>query len=70
MSVDVTVREFLAHNTDKTMTEAHRVWWLVDRPNLFKIPTTPPDCWPSRHALAAGISINMILSSPGAAISK
>ena len=70
MSVDVTVREFLAHNTDKTMTEAHRLWWLVDRPQPVQDPHHTAGLLAITARLAEGISINMILSSPGPASSK
>ncbi|HET7013308.1 MAG TPA: transaldolase [Streptosporangiaceae bacterium] len=52
----------LAKDTARTIAEARRLWWLVDRPNLFiKIPATL-ECLPAITAcLAEGISINVTL---------
>ncbi len=39
--VSIEVDPRLAHDTEQTIAEAHRLWRLVDRPNLFiKIPAT------------------------------
>lgn len=49
VSIDVDLRA--AHDTEKTVAKAHRLRWLVDRPNPFiKIPATTAGCRPSRSA--------------------
>ena len=46
--VSIEVDPRLAHDTEKTIAEAGRLWRLVDRPNLFiKIPATHGR--PARH---------------------
>jgi transaldolase len=52
----------LAYQTEATVAEAHILWWLVDRPNLFiKIPATEPGLAAITETLAAGISVNVTL---------
>jgi transaldolase len=59
-SIEVDPR--LAHDTERTVSEARRLWWLVDRPNLFiKIPATPAGLPAITACLAEGISVNVTL---------
>jgi len=60
--VSIEVSPNLAHDTDGTLAEAHRLWALVDRPNLMvKIPATPEGIPAIRQAIAAGINVNITL---------
>jgi transaldolase len=60
--VSIEVGPWLAHDTEKTGSEAHRLWRLVDRPNLMvKIPATPAGIPAIRDCLAEGININATL---------
>jgi transaldolase len=60
--VSIEVDPRIAHDTDRTTSEARGLWWLVDRPNLFiKIPATVPGLPAITATLAAGISVNVTL---------
>ncbi len=60
--VSIEVDPRLAHVTDKSIEEAHGLWELVDRENLFiKIPATLEGLPAITAALAAGISVNVTL---------
>jgi transaldolase len=60
--VSIEVDPRLAHDTEKTVVEARRLWWMVDRPNLFvKIPATTGGLPAITRCLAEGISINVTL---------
>jgi transaldolase len=60
--VSIEVDPMLAHDTDRTVAEAHLLWWLVDRPNLFiKIPATVQGLPAISQCLAEGISVNVTL---------
>jgi transaldolase len=60
--VSLEVSPTLAHNTEGTLTEAKRLWALVDRPNLMiKIPATREGIPAIRAAIAAGINVNVTL---------
>src|SRR3954464_121824 len=60
--VSIEVDPMLAHDTDRTVAEAHLLWWLVDRPNLFiKIPATVQGLPAISRCLAEGISVNVTL---------
>jgi transaldolase len=60
--VSIEVDPRLAHDTDKSVAEAARLWWLVDRPNLFiKIPGTIAGLPAITRCLADGININVTL---------
>lgn len=60
--VSIEVDPRLAHETDKTVTEAEELWSMVDRPNIFvKIPATEQGLPAITRALAQGISINVTL---------
>ncbi|MBV7701588.1 transaldolase [Nocardia nova] len=60
--VSIEVDPRLAHDTDRTVAEAHALWWLVDRPNLFvKIPAVEQGLPAITACLGAGIDINVTL---------
>jgi transaldolase len=60
--VSIEVDPRLAHDTDRTVAEAHLLWWLVDRPNLFiKIPATLEGLPAISRCLSEGISVNVTL---------
>lgn len=60
--VSIEVSPELAHDPAATVSEAHQLWDLVDRPNLFiKIPATPAGCTAITEVLGAGISVNVTL---------
>ncbi|MGH3516245.1 MAG: transaldolase [Haloechinothrix sp.] len=60
VSIEVDPRH--AHDTERTIAEAHLLWWLVDRPNLFiKIPATREGLPAISRCLADGISVNVTL---------
>jgi transaldolase len=56
------VSPYLAHNTQGSIAEAHRLWQAVARPNLFiKIPGTFEGIAAVETLLAAGINVNITL---------
>jgi transaldolase len=60
--VSIEVDPRLARDTDRTVAEAHLLWWLVDRPNLFiKIPATLEGLPAITRCLSEGISVNVTL---------
>ena len=60
--VSIEVDPRLAHDTEKTIAEARRLWLRVDRPNLFiKIPATTAGLPAITACLAEGISVNVTL---------
>jgi transaldolase len=60
--VSIEVDPRLANDTDRTVAEAHLLWWLVDRPNLFvKIPATREGLPAISRCLSEGISVNVTL---------
>ena len=60
--VSLEVNPELAHDTDKTISEAMRLWATVDRPNLMiKIPATLAGLPAITAALATGINVNVTL---------
>lgn len=60
--VSLEVSPQLAHDTDRSVTEARRLWKAVDRPNvMIKIPGTR-EGWPAiERCLGEGININITL---------
>lgn len=60
--VSIEVSPQLAHDTDRSVTEARRLWKAVDRPNvMIKIPGTR-EGWPAiERCLGEGININITL---------
>ncbi len=60
--VSIEVDPRLAHDTDKTVSQAVELWKIVDRPNLLiKIPATEPGLPAITSTLAEGISVNVTL---------
>ncbi len=60
--VSIEVSPYLAQDTERTLSEVHRFWETIDRPNLMvKIPSTPAGIPAIRQALASGININITL---------
>jgi transaldolase len=60
--VSLEVNPYLAHDSEKTLSEAKRLWAKVARPNLMvKIPATVEGLSAIRDAIAAGININVTL---------
>ncbi|HEY3935594.1 MAG TPA: transaldolase [Gemmatimonadales bacterium] len=61
-TVSIEVSPRLAHDTEGTIEAAHRLWRLVDRPNLMvKIPGTAAGLPAIAQCLADGININITL---------
>ena len=60
--VSIEVDPRLAHDADKTVTTAERLWRTIDRPNVFiKIPATVAGLDAISRTLAQGISVNVTL---------
>lgn len=60
--VSLEVSPYLANDTEKTVSEARRLWSLVDRPNLMvKIPATKAGIPAIQQAIASGINVNVTL---------
>ncbi len=60
--VSLEVSPLLAYDTDKTLSEAKRLFKAVDRPNvMIKIPGTPQGLPAIEDAIAAGINVNVTL---------
>jgi transaldolase len=60
--VSLEVSPHLADLTDKTVSEAQRLWKLVGRPNLLiKVPATPEGIPAIEALIARGISVNATL---------
>ena len=60
--VSLEVAPDLAHDTQATIAEAHRLWRSVDRPNLMiKVPGTEAGVPAVRRLLADGINVNITL---------
>lgn len=60
--VSLEVSPDLAHDTDGTITEAHRLWERVARPNLMiKVPATAAGIPAVEELIAAGINVNATL---------
>lgn len=60
--VSIEVAPTLAHDTERTIEEARRLWREVNRPNIFvKIPGTVQGLPAIERTLAEGININITL---------
>jgi transaldolase len=60
--VSLEVSPFLAHETEKTILDAKKLWKMVNRPNLMvKIPGTLEGLPAITEAIAAGINVNVTL---------
>ena len=60
--VSFEVSPHLAHETDETISEAKRLWALIDRPNvMIKVPGTPEGIPAFRALVAEGLNVNVTL---------
>ncbi len=60
--VSLEVAPDLARDAAGTIAEAHRLWQIVDRPNLMiKVPGTPEGAEAVRQLIADGINVNVTL---------
>ncbi len=60
--VSLEVSPYLAHDSQGTAAEAHRLWQAVERPNLMiKIPATREGIPAITRTIAAGINVNVTL---------
>ncbi|MFN0099719.1 MAG: transaldolase [Gemmatimonadaceae bacterium] len=60
--VSIEVSPGSAHDAAATITEAHRLWKTVDRPNvMIKVPGTPEGCIALRRLIADGLNVNVTL---------
>jgi transaldolase len=60
VSLEVSPR--LAHDTDATIAEAHRLWGRLERPNvLIKVPATQAGLPAIRRLIGEGINVNVTL---------
>ncbi len=60
--VSLEVSPFLAHDTDRTIEEARRLWKAVARPNvMIKVPGTPAGVPAIEVLTAEGLNINVTL---------
>ncbi|MDJ0665433.1 MAG: transaldolase [Acidimicrobiia bacterium] len=60
--VSLEVSPHLAHDTEGTIDEAHRLWGRVGRPNLMiKVPATTEGIPAIEELIAAGINVNATL---------
>ncbi len=60
--VSLEVSPYLAHDTEKTVTEAKRLWEMVKRENMMvKIPGTREGIPAIRRTIASGINVNVTL---------
>jgi transaldolase/glucose-6-phosphate isomerase len=60
--VSLEVSPHLAHDTDGTIAEAHRLWDALDRPNVFiKVPATQEGVPAIQQLINEGINVNVTL---------
>ncbi|HWR67237.1 MAG TPA: transaldolase family protein, partial [Bellilinea sp.] len=60
--VSLEVSPYLANDTEKTLSQAKKLWAQVNRPNLMiKIPATKAGLPAISGAIAAGVNINVTL---------
>lgn len=60
--VSIEVSPGSAHDAAATITEAHRLWKTVDRPNvMIKVPGTAEGCVALRRLIADGLNVNVTL---------
>ncbi|MBM3900338.1 MAG: transaldolase [Gemmatimonadetes bacterium] len=60
--VSIEVSPSSAHDAAATITEAHRLWKTVDRPNvMIKVPGTAEGCIALRQLIADGLNVNVTL---------
>ncbi len=60
--VSLEVNPHLANNTEGTIEEGRRLWFLLNRPNVFiKVPATTEGLLAIQHLISDGININVTL---------
>jgi transaldolase/glucose-6-phosphate isomerase len=60
--VSLEVSPHLAHHTERTISEARRLWAQVDRPNiLIKVPATPEGIPAIETLIGDGVNVNITL---------
>ena len=60
--VSIEVSPAAAHDVEETLTEARRLWSLVNRPNvMIKVPGTRDGAVAARRLIAEGINVNITL---------
>jgi transaldolase len=60
--VSLEVSPKLAHNTEETLQEAHRLWKAVNRPNvMIKVPATPAGIPAIEQLIGEGLNINITM---------
>jgi transaldolase/glucose-6-phosphate isomerase len=60
--VSLEVSPHLAHDTESTIAEAHRLWTAVDRPNvMIKVPATQEGLPAIQQLISEGINVNITL---------
>lgn len=60
--VSLEVSPHLAHDTQNTVAEAHRLWERLDRPNvMIKVPATRAGLQAIRALIADGVNVNVTL---------
>ncbi len=60
--VSLEVSPILAHDTERTVREARRLWAALDRPNvMIKVPATPAGIPAIETLIRAGINVNVTL---------
>jgi transaldolase len=60
--VSIEVSPSAAHDADATVTEAHRLWTAIDRPNVMvKVPGTTEGAKAVRRLIADGVNVNITL---------
>lgn len=60
--VSLEVNPHLAHDTEGTITEAHKLWASVNRPNIFiKVPATAQGLPAITQLICDGINVNVTL---------
>jgi transaldolase len=60
--VSLEVSPLLAHDAERTVEEARRLWEAIDRPNAFiKVPATREGLEPIRRLIGEGINVNVTL---------
>ncbi|MBD1913143.1 MULTISPECIES: bifunctional transaldolase/phosoglucose isomerase [unclassified Leptolyngbya] len=60
--ISLEVSPYLANDTERTISEARRLWREVDRPNLMiKVPATPAGIPAIQQLIGEGINVNVTL---------
>ncbi len=60
--ISIEVSPAAAHDTERTLTEAHQLWEMVDRPNvMIKVPGTQEGLPAIEQLISEGINVNITL---------